>query len=686
MPPIRRSFDVVVVGNSSAGVAAALSAARTGRALRQRLSVALVYNHPRTTGGMLTNGVCSTDIRPPYSTTIPNGLFREFIDRVAKHYRRSRPDTTGVDMARFEEGLIYEPEVAFAVVRAMLAEESDVEGIAGMVVHRALTDGRRVVGVRFRRRKQGDLVDVMAPVIIDATVEGDVLASAGEEGTDWVVGRESVRALKGRTDVHPVTRRRGEPHAGRIIVYPRTQQRNGGDGTGDKRSQSFNNRVTAQRNGWVPEGWPGQPPTGYRENRPFYEMMLRPPVAWGRAAPHLGVPAGRWVQQVLPNGKLDLNLDPIGMNQGYVKGSQAERRAIAARIRNFELGFLYHLRYVLGHSRLGLSNDYPDSWPGIHKLPMPHYPPELYVREGRRMVGEYVLSEWDGRRATRGLRPEPSRRRDIVAIGEYPMDSHCVTGVLLAESQKFGARVCEGAFWLSVTAPFQVPYGAILPNRLDGLLVPVAASATHVGYSALRMEPVRMALGQAAGTAAALAVHLSRSPRRVPIALLQYRLARQGQMLRYWSDVTWYSRHRSAHPPNRRDFAALQLLGGRNLLLGSAGNYQVHPHAAVSGSQLTDLLARLGRRPSGLDKRRQVSRSRFAREVVAALKLSERRSARPTFTDVGLAHPSYGAVEALVSRGYIRPSKSEPKFNPDGKTTRAFAARVLARHIFGSAD
>jgi flavin-dependent dehydrogenase len=162
MPPIRRSFDVVVVGNSSAGVAAALSAARTGRALRQRLSVALVYNHPRTTGGMLTNGVCSTDIRPPYSTTIPNGLFREFIDRVAKHYRRSRPDTTGVDMARFEEGLIYEPEVAFAVVRAMLAEESDVEGIAGMVVHRTLTDGRRVVGVRMRRRKQGDLVDVMA--------------------------------------------------------------------------------------------------------------------------------------------------------------------------------------------------------------------------------------------------------------------------------------------------------------------------------------------------------------------------------------------------------------------------------------------------------------------------------------------------------------------------------------------
>jgi hypothetical protein len=114
MAPLRRSFDVVVVGNTSAGVAAALSAARTGRALRHRLSVALVYDHPRTTGGMLTNGVCSTDIRPPYSTTIPNGLFREFIDRVAQHYRRSPPDTTGVDMDRFKEGLIYEPEVAFS--------------------------------------------------------------------------------------------------------------------------------------------------------------------------------------------------------------------------------------------------------------------------------------------------------------------------------------------------------------------------------------------------------------------------------------------------------------------------------------------------------------------------------------------------------------------------------------------
>jgi hypothetical protein len=157
-------------------------------------------------------------------------------------------------------------------------------------------------------------------------------------------------------------------------------------------------------------------------------------------------------------------------------------------------------------------------------------------------------------------------------------------------------------------------------------------------------------------------------------------------MLRYWSDVTWYSRYRRAHPRNRRDFAALQLLGGRGLLLGSAGNYQVQPNAAVSGSQLTDLLARLGRRPSGLDQRRAVSRSRFAREVVAALRLPERRSAKATFADVGPAHPAYGAVEALVSRGYIRPSKSESKFNPDGKTTRAFAARVLARHIVESAD
>ncbi|HEX2368930.1 MAG TPA: FAD-dependent oxidoreductase, partial [Acidimicrobiia bacterium] len=518
------------MGVSSAGVAAALAAARTGRTLRHRLSIALVYDHPRTTGGMLTNGVCSTDIRPPYSATIPNGLFREFIDRVAKHYRRSRPDTAGVDMDRFKEGLIYEPEVAFSVVRAMLAEESDVEGMAGMVIHRALTSGKRVVGVRFRRRKQGDLVDLMAPVIIDATVEGDVLASAGEEGADWVVGRESVKTLKGRRDVHPVTRRRGEPHAGRIIVSPRTQDRIGGGG-GDQMSQSFNNRVTAQRDGWVPGGWPGQTPPGYSENRPFYEMMLRPPVAWGRAAPHLGVPAGRWVQQVLPNDKLDLNLDPIGMNQGYVKGSQAKRRAIATRIRNFELGFVYHLRYVLGHSRIGLSNDYPNSWPGIHRLAVPHYPPELYVREGRRMVGEYIFSEWDARKAQGGLRPTPSGRRDIVAIGEYHMDSHCVTAVLLAESARFGARVCEGAFWLPSTAPFQVPYGTILPKRLDGLLVPVAASATHVGYSALRMEPVRMALGQAAGTAAALAVHRSVTPRRIPVALVQYRLAQEGQML-----------------------------------------------------------------------------------------------------------------------------------------------------------
>ena len=156
-------------------------------------------------------------------------------------------------------------------------------------------------------------------------------------------------------------------------------------------------------------------------------------------------------------------------------------------------------------------------------------------------------------------------------------------------------------------------------------------------------------------------------------------------MLRYWSDVTWHSKYGQGDR-NRRDFAALQVLGGRGLLVGSAGNFQVHPNAAVTGSQLTQLLDRIGRRPTGLGKLRTVSRARFAREVVAALNLPERRLARPTFADVGRTHPAYGAVGALVSRGYIRPRKSEQNFNPDRKTTRAYAARVLARHIVGSVD
>ena len=244
-----------------------------------------------------------------------------------------------------------------------------------------------MVGVRFRRRNQGKIVDLMAPVIIDATVEGDVLASAGEEGADWMVGRESVKALKGRavSTQTPGTRRTACRQDHRLPPHPgwNWRRRQGRPDVPVVQQQGH-----CQRDRWVPEGWPDQSPSGYR--RP---SVLRDDAATAGGAgvaplPGLGVPAGRWVQQVLPDGKLDLNLDPIGMNRGYVKGSHAERRAIATRIRNFELGFLYHLRYVLGHSRLGLSDDYPDSWPGIHRLAVPHYPPELYVREGRRMVGE----------------------------------------------------------------------------------------------------------------------------------------------------------------------------------------------------------------------------------------------------------------------------------------------------------
>ena len=219
-----------------------------------------------------------------------------------------------------------------------------------------------------------------------------------------------------------------------------------------------------------------------------------------------GYPEGLGIQACLPHGKIDVNVDPIGINHTYPTASQEEREAIEEKLHDFTLGFLHYLRTELGYSELGLSlDDYDDS---------AHFPPRSYVREGRRMIGEYIFTEHDA------LRPRP--QPDSVSVGDYPADSHCVTGL---QGQ------CEGAFYLGATRPYQIPYGVIVPKRIDGLLVPMAVSASHVGYGTLRMEPVRMSLGQAAGSAAVIALESAGQPRDIDVGEMQRRLTRQGVLI-----------------------------------------------------------------------------------------------------------------------------------------------------------
>ena len=177
------------------------------------------------------------------------------------------------------------------------------------------------------------------------------------------------------------------------------------------------------------------------------------------------------------------------------------------------------------------------------------------MREGRRILGEYVLTERDG-----DLDPVTQRTRlqpTSIAVADYAFDSH---GCHKFDPAHPGVR--EGYIYIT-HRPMQIPYGVVVPRRVDGLLVPVACSASHVGYSSLRMEPVFMALGEACGVAAHLSLRDGTPPRSIPVPELQHLLVGRGAVITHYDDL----------PFDHSAFAALQWLGARGLNSG----YQARP-------------------------------------------------------------------------------------------------------------
>ena len=245
--------------------------------------------------------------------------------------------------------------------------------------------------------------------------------------------------------------------------------------------------------------------------------------------------------------------DFLGTNYDYPDADWHQREAISEAHRRYILGLLYFLQtdprlpdeFRVAAQHWGLAADeFTES---------DNFPPQLYVREARRIVGAYVFTEHDARSVAEGKRAPV--HEDSIAVAEYPIDSHATTPRNPKEPY-----LHEGFFYLpQITAPSCVPYRIMLPagRRLDNLLVCGAVSATHIGFGTLRLEPVWMALGQAAGVAAHLALVSSPRPisvRSVPIDRLQRLLLRQGQVIAFFNDLP---------SPESEEFAAVQFFAVR---------------------------------------------------------------------------------------------------------------------------
>ncbi|MBI2435282.1 MAG: FAD-dependent oxidoreductase [Candidatus Hydrogenedentes bacterium] len=477
------STDVVVVGATPGGIAAAIAAARLGHEV-------VLVEYQRHVGGMSASGLGKSDVQTHGAI---QGIFREFIDLVHRYY----VEKYGVDSQQVKdcrEGYFYEPSVAEHIFEGMLGREKRITVLLGQRLEEAARHDRRVTAVSVMDRKTGRTRELRAQVFIDATYEGDLAAYAGAA---YRLGRE------GRAEYD-------EAHAGVIYLDHTTRSfRPGSSGLGDDRLTAYTFRLCLSRD-------------------PVNSVPIGKPADYDRAR-YLGyfedLRLGRLDSALkalsiapLPNQKTDVNMKPwpLGFpfaeeNQGYVEADWTEREKIIERIRNITLGLVYFLQHDQeiptadqeAARAYGLAKDeFSDNG---------HFPWQLYVREARRIAGEYTLTEHD-----LVLAPESGRapvHADAIATGEFPIDS------FPTRQWEPGHNELEGYILMlkDITKPYQIPYRTMAPQAVDGLLVPVALSASHIAFSSLRMEPTWMTLGQAAGTAAHLALRDNAEVREVNV-------------------------------------------------------------------------------------------------------------------------------------------------------------------------
>jgi PhoPQ-activated pathogenicity-related protein len=495
------TFDLVVYGGTAGGVITAIAAAREG------LKVALIEPTAHL-GGMVSGGLGWTDYG---RKEVIGGYALEFFERVGRKY--------GGDVEWH-----FEPHVAEAVFGDLVKEA----GVRVFLHHRLLEQG----GVRKTGTRVTDLVmengsTFRARIFADASYEGDVMARAnvsytwGREGTSEY--GESLAGVREQTPFHqfraPVS---PLDAAGKLLpeIAPRSHEP---VGAADKRVQAYNFRLCMTRNAENRLAWPK--PAAYDPAR--YELLAR-------YLPALETVLGRPLAindvmkaDVLQNGKTDTNnngafsTDFIGGSYDYPEGSYVTR----ARIRQAHVDYVQGFLYFLSHDTRvpeSLSAEM-QTW-GLcadEFADADHWPYQLYVREARRMVGEYVMSQKD-------IQTELTKP-DAIGMGSYNSDSHNVQRRPTGDGK---AVENEGDMQVRVS-PYQIPYRLMLPKRSEAtnLLVPVAFSATHVAYSTLRMEPQYMIVGQAAGVAAKLAIDRDAAVQDVEVAVLAARLKTQRAVL-----------------------------------------------------------------------------------------------------------------------------------------------------------
>lgn len=522
--------DVVIYGGTSSAISAAVQVKKMGKSV-------VVVSPDKHLGGLSSSGLGWTDSG---KKEVIGGVARDFYHRVWRHYQsveswkwQSMDDygnrgqgSPAIDGDR-RTMWIFEPHVAELIFDSWV-KENELEVYRDEWLDRSNGVVKKENKIVSIQTLSGNIYE--GEVFIDCTYEGDLMATSG---VSYFVGREP-NSMYGETisgvqvnnaHKHQFMKKvdpfvvEGDPESGLLARI--SGEKPGADGEGDSKMQAYNFRLCLTQ--VVDNRIIFPKPEGYDPSQ--YELLLRTlnsgqHTVFGKFDP-------------VPNFKTDTNnhgpfsTDNIGMNYLYPEASYEERANIILEHENYQKGYFYFLcndQRVPEEIRKKMS-----TW-GLAKdefLDNDHWPHQIYVREARRMVSDFVMSELH----VRSIKETPRS----IGMGSYNMDSHNVQRYVAMDENGSAYVQNEGDIQVNPGGPYEISYDSIVPKKVEceNLLVPVCVSASHIAFGSIRMEPVFMILGQSAATAAVYALEDELAVQDVPYKKLRDKLIEDGQILEF---------------------------------------------------------------------------------------------------------------------------------------------------------
>ncbi len=518
---VTTSSDIVIYGGTSSGVIAAIQASRMGKSV--------VLLHPgKHIGGATTNGLGWVDCK---NHAVVGGIAKEFFSKVWQFYqndanwifeaRHPLSDQHGPVSPTERAMWVFEPHVAERIMKAMI-KAANVQVVFNESLNRTtgvVKNNQQIIQIEMQ---SGNIYQ--GKMFLDCTYEGDLMAAAQ---VSYTVSREA-NSLYG--EIHNGIQSDSQSRAFNVLIDPYIVKQNatsgllprvfpnsgGPDGTEDNGIQSYNYRMCLTD--VVANKVMVQKPIDYDESQ--YEIVFR-------AIEANISPKEFFHLNLMPNRKTDSNnagpisTDFVGMSWNWVEADDATRQNIAKQHENWQRGLIWTLQ---NHPRVNSEvKDYYAPW-GLPKdefIDNKGWPYELYVREGRRMISSYVITE--------NTAMGQETITDSIGLADYQMDSHYAKYYVGSDGYVEG----EGGMYVTTPKPFPISFKAVVPKaeECENLLVPVCLSASHVGYGAIRMEPHFMILGQSCATIASLAIDLGCAVQNVPYDTLKAQLIKDGQLL-----------------------------------------------------------------------------------------------------------------------------------------------------------